>query len=62
MSCKYERLLRRLRQDPRLWEDGPKGSQISRLIDLVKCRMAPTWRERHDKNQEARLERWFSIQ
>ena len=57
-----ERLLRRLRQDPRLWEDSPAGRKIERLIAKVKSRLAPEWRERVNKLEETRLNIWFSIQ
>jgi len=59
---RHETLLRRLRADPRLFEDGPKTDQIIRLIDAVKRRLQPIWTERVRKCQEARLERWFAIQ
>jgi hypothetical protein len=58
----YEALLRRLRRDPRLFEEGSKATQISRLVNVVKRRCQPAWEERARRLEEARLERWFAIQ
>lgn len=42
---RYERLLRKLRNDPRLWEEGETGDRISRLIDKAKTRLSKVRRK-----------------
>ena len=58
----HEGLLRRLRQDPRLWDEGSKAQQITRLIDAVRRRCAPAWQAAYEARQTARLERWLNLQ
>jgi hypothetical protein len=36
----YQKLIRKLRQHPLLWDDGAKGEQVGRLIDEAKRRIA----------------------
>lgn len=57
-----ERLIRRLRNDPRLDDGSPKGAQITRLIAKAKDLCAPAWMERHDRRMTERLDRWMAIQ
>jgi uncharacterized protein YmfQ (DUF2313 family) len=59
---RYERLLCRLRQDSRLWEEGSKAMQIERILEAVKRRLQPVWAERVRTAQEERLNRWHAIQ
>lgn len=57
-----ETLLRKLRRDPRLDGDDHKALQIGRLIEIAKKLCAPFWRERVNKLNTERLERWLTIQ
>lgn len=57
-----EKLIRKLRNDPRLFEDGKKSNQVGRLIVLLKRRCEYNWGVLYNQKQEQRLERWFSIQ
>ena len=57
-----EKIVRKLRNDPRLFEEGKKSLQIQRLMVFLKRRCTSAWEDRYNKGQEQRLERWFSIQ
>lgn len=54
-----QRLLRRLRNDERLWDSGDKANQVARLIRIAKDRLMPTWNAESDhRTSEAMLRLW----
>ena len=53
----YERLISRVRRDPRLFDDDAKADQIGRVIDKAKARCADNWHNRHQRHIEAQLNR-----
>jgi len=57
-----ETLLRKLRRDSRLHGDDHKAIQIGRLIELAKKLCASSWKERSDRLQTEKLNKWFTIQ
>lgn len=53
-----ERLLRRLRNSPKLW-DPEHEAQAMRVIAKLKKRLAPVWQARRAELEHARGQRWL---
>jgi hypothetical protein len=52
----YERLITRVRRDPRLFDEGPKSDQLDRILMKAKRNCADNWRDRFNRSIEDRLD------